>query len=164
MSAVWYKVLKIQQQEVFLDQLSHLFQTAVRNFCNLGHFENTCSGTYSRVSGCACSFDLITWISSMMFRNVGYSGICMCAATEFAALELLHGAVCAWQCFAAPAPAHAAAHIEKPLLDWPWAIFFIHPKLLSQPQSHIRRHSLSSLTNRKQAFVLQKIVNILADV
>ena len=41
------------------DQLSHLFQAAIRNFCKLGHFENTCSGTYSRVSGCACLFNLI---------------------------------------------------------------------------------------------------------
>ena len=59
MSAVWYKLFKIQQQEVLLEQLSHLFQTAIRNLCKLGHFENTCSWTYSRVSGCACSFDLI---------------------------------------------------------------------------------------------------------
>ena len=75
MNAVWYKLLKIQQEEVLPDQLNHLFQTAIRNFCKLGHFENMCSGTYSRVSGCAYSFDLIlpgypawysSWLSGML--------------------------------------------------------------------------------------------------
>ena len=56
-------------------------------------------------------------IQFMNFRDVGHSGVCTCAATEFAALELLHGVIHVRQGFATPAPAPAAAHMEMPLLD-----------------------------------------------
>ena len=124
------------------DQVNQLVQTDIRNIRKLGHFENTCSGTSSRVPGCACAFYLILPIDihhEVHDRHVGYSGICMCAATELVALESLHGAVHVRQCFAAPAPAHTATHMETPLPDWARAIFFIQP----QPQPHIRRRSLS---------------------
>ena len=56
-------------------------------------------------------------IQFMTFRDVGCSGVCTCAATEFATLEPLHGAIHVRQGFATPAPAHAATHMETLLLD-----------------------------------------------
>ena len=45
----------------------------------------------------------------MTFWGVGYSGICMCAATEFAALEPLHGVIHVQQDFATPCSARTCS-------------------------------------------------------
>ena len=175
MAAVWYKLLKIQQQQQQEDFMKLVLvvrallerkkrrqhrvvgtQLAAENFDNW-HFVgtrslvgSTCLGTAmytnSRLSDWAWSQAKVT-----SFQACCYFGICMCAETGFSALESLY--MVRLQCGQFPSalvPVHTYAHMETPILDWPWAICFPHMHLHTHlhMHTHIRRHCLTQISIR----------------